>query len=320
MRIISGIQPSGNLHIGNYFGMMRPCLELQDQGEMYLFIADYHALTQVPDPTSLNERITNVAIDFLACGLDPEKTVFFRHSDISEVTELAWIIGCVTPFGLIERCHSYKDKVGRGIVPNFGLFSYPVLMAADILLYKADLVPVGKDQKQHLEVTRDIALRFNNQYGDLLVIPKELTRQEVALVPGIDGQKMSKSYDNTIEIFGNEKLLRKKIMKIVTDSTPVDEPKNPDRCNVFALYKLVANKDEIRQLRERYMEGGMGYGHAKQDLFEKFWEFFRPMRKLRDELANNPDHIQKILERGSEQAKSVASENLREIKNAVGLS
>ena len=319
MRVLSGIQPTGNLHIGNYFGMMRPCLDLQQQGETYLFIADFHALTQLPEPNDLRQRVMEVAIDFLACGLDPEKTVFFRHTDVPEVAELTWILGCLTPMGLMERCHSFKDKVSKGISPNLGLFSYPVLMAADILIYKSNLVPVGKDQKQHLEVTRDIAIRFNNRYGDVLVIPEELTQQEVAVIPGIDGQKMSKSYNNTIEIFGPEKGMRKKFMKIVTDSTPVDQPKDPDTCSVFALYKLFANSNEIEDMRHRYLQGGMGYGHAKQDLFEKYWEYFRPMRQRRDDLLHNKDYIKEVLQNGARKARDLAAATMSEVKAAVGI-
>ena len=320
MRVLSGIQPSGNLHIGNYFGMMKPCLELQEHGETYLFVADLHALTQQPDPNDLRQRVLEVAVDFLACGLDPKQTVFFKHTDVPEVTELTWILGCLTPMGLLERCHSFKDKTSKGISPNLGLFSYPVLMAADILIYKSNLVPVGKDQKQHLEVTRDIAFRFNHLYGDTLVIPEELTQQDVAVVPGIDGQKMSKSYNNTIEIFGPEKVIRKKIMKIVTDSTPVESPKNPDACNVFALYKLFADPNEVEEMRQRYVQGGFGYGQAKQELFEKYWEYFRPMRQRREELDRNPTYVQEILRKGAQQAREVAVETLSEVKKAIGIS
>lgn len=319
MRILSGIQPSGKLHIGNYFGMMKPSLELQKKGETYLFIADYHALTQLPNPVDLKQRTLDVAIDFLSCGLDPEETIFFRHSDVPEVTELAWIIGCLTPMGLLERCHSFKDKTSRGISPNLGLFSYPILMAADILLYKSELVPVGKDQKQHLEVTRDIAIRFNNQYGEILVVPKELTTDNTAVIPGIDGQKMSKSYNNTIEIFGEEKTIRKKFMKIVTDSEPVEAPKNPDTCNVFTLYKLFGSEDDVNEMRQRYLTGGMGYGYAKQELFENYWEYFRSMRQKRAELEQNLEEVEEILTAGAKQARAVAIETMAEVKEAVGL-
>ncbi len=319
VRILSGVQPTGTLHLGNYFGMMRPCIEMQEKGETYLFIADYHALTQNPDPKLLNQRILEVAIDFLACGLDTNKTIFFRQTDVPEVTELTWILSCLTPIGLLERCHSYKDKIAQGMSPNNGLFTYPVLMASDILIYKSNVVPVGKDQKQHLEVTRDIAQRFNNQYGEILILPKAIIQEEVAVVPGVDGQKMSKSYDNTIEIFGAEKQIRKKFMKIVTDSTPMEESKNPDSCNVFALYKLFANESEIINLRERYLAGGMGYGHAKQELFELYWEYFRPMRDKRADLLKNPDTVREILNQGATVARNTASATMTEIKNSIGI-
>ncbi len=319
MRILSGIQPSGTLHIGNYFGMMRPVIELQDQGDSYIFIASYHALSSDPDPDLIRQRIQNVALDFLACGLDPAKTVFFRQQDVPEVTELTWILSCHTPMGLLERCVSYKDKVSQGLSANHGLFAYPVLQAADILIYKSNLVPVGRDQKQHLEVTRDIAVRFNNRFGELLVIPEASIRDDVAVVPGVDGRKMSKSYDNTIEIFGKEKALRKSIMRVITDSTPMEEPKNPDACNVFTLFKLFGSAEEIESLRERYLAGGMGYGHAKQELFDKFWEYFRPMRARREELEQNLDHVESIMRQGGEKARALACRTMDEVRHAVGL-
>lgn len=318
-RILSGIQPSGTLHIGNYFGMMKPALELQEAHDCFYFIADYHALTQVPDPDQLRERIHGVAVDFLACGLDPERTVFFRQSDVPQVQELTWVLSCLTPVGLLERCHSYKDKVARGIAPNHGLFSYPVLMAADILIYGSHAVPVGRDQKQHLEVTRDLAIRFNNQYGNILVVPDCLIREEVAVVPGVDGQKMSKSYGNTVEIFGSEKEMRKKVMRIVTDSTPVESSKDPDRCTVFALYKLFGTPAEVAELRARYQQGGMGYGEAKQRLFEAYWAHFRPFRERREELLRNPGHVERVLQDGARRARAAAAVTLTAVKKAVGL-
>jgi tryptophanyl-tRNA synthetase len=319
MRILSGVQPSGVLHIGNYFGMMRPCLDLQGQGESYLFIADYHALTSAPQPAALRERITGVAVDFLACGLDPAQTVFFRQTGVPEVTELAWILSCITPMGLLERCHSYKDKVAQGIAANHGLFAYPVLMAADILIYQSTVVPVGKDQKQHLEVTRDIAIRFNNDFGPVLTIPEPRIREEVAVIPGLDGRKMSKSYDNTIEIFGEEKALRKKIMKIVTDATPMEAPKDPDKCLIFQLYTLFATPDELATMRQRYLAGGLGYGHAKQALFEIFWEYFRPMRARREELLKDLGHVQQVLLAGEAKARTAAAITMQAVRQAVGL-
>ena len=318
-RVLSGIQPSGALHLGNYFGMMKPAIELQAENECFYFIADYHALTQTPEPDLLRERVRGVAIDFLACGLDPERTTFFRQSDVPQVTELTWVLNCLTPVGLLERCHSYKDKVARGLTPNHGLFSYPVLMAADILVYRSHLVPVGRDQKQHLEVTRDLAVRFNNNYGETLVVPDCLIREEVAVVPGLDGQKMSKSYDNTIEIFGDEKAIRKKIMRIVTDSTPLEAPKAPETCNVFALFKLMADESECDALRERYRAGGMGYGEAKQILFEKYSSYFRPFQEHRRELEANPDRVEQVLRAGAEHAREIADETLLAVKKAVGL-
>ena len=318
-RILSGIQPSGTLHLGNYFGMMKPALELQEDNDCFYFIADYHALTQTPDPDLLRERVRDVALDFLACGLDPERTTFFRQSDIPQVQELTWVLACLTPVGLLERCHSYKDKVSRGIAANHGLFSYPVLMAADILIYNSHLVPVGKDQKQHLEVTRDLAVRFNNNYGDVLTIPEALIQEQTAAVPGTDGQKMSKSYDNIIELFGGGKATRKKIMRVVTDSTPLEEPKDPDTCNVFALYALFATEEETADLRERYVRGGTGYGEAKQLVFEKYWEYFRPFRERRQELEGNLDYLERVLQDGARRARAVATATLAWVKHAVGL-
>lgn len=318
-RVLSGIQPSGTLHIGNFFGMMQPALALQENNECFYFIADYHALTQTPEPEDLRARVQGVAIDFLACGLDPDRTVFFRQSDVPQVQELAWILSCITPMGLLERCHSYKDKTARGLSPNHGLFSYPVLMAADILLYGSHLVPVGRDQKQHLEVTRDLALRFNQRYGTTLVVPEPLIHDETAIVPGTDGQKMSKSYGNTIDIFADKKKVRKTIMRIVTDSTPVEAPKAPDRCSVFALYQLFASTAETARLRERYLAGGMGYGEAKQMLFEKYWAFFAPFRERREALVQETDYVARVLQDGARRARAVASRTLQGVKEAIGL-
>ena len=318
-RILSGIQPSGVPHIGNFFGMMRQALELQEKGDAYLFIADLHSLTVNPKPQELRERIDRLALDFLACGLDPEKTAFFRQSDINGICELTWILNCITNMGLLERAHSYKDKIAKGFVPNNGLFSYPVLMASDILIYKADSVPVGKDQKQHLEITRDLAIRFNQMYGDIFVIPEPIIPETVAVVPGIDGQKMSKSYNNTIELFGNEKQIRKKIMSIPTDSTPMEDPKDPDKCNIYKLYCLFADEVQKEELAAKYRGGNFGYGHAKQALFEAYMDFFAPMRKRRDELEKDPGYIQSILKKGAKKANAIASETLEEVRKAVGL-
>ncbi len=319
MRILSGIQPSGKLHLGNYFGMMKPALELQSQGDAYLFIANFHALTTVSDPQVLRDNTRDVALDFLACGLDPERTVFFRQGDVPEVCELTWYLSCVTTMGLLERCHSFKDKVDKGIIPSHGLFAYPVLMAADILAYQSNLVPVGKDQKQHLEVTRDIAIRFNNLFGDVFTIPEPFIQDAVAVVPGVDGQKMSKSYDNTIEIFGEEKKTRKRIMSIVTDSTPLESPKNPDTDNVFALFRLFATDAEREALADRYRAGGMGYGDAKKALFEIFWSRFEPFRRKRAELAAQPDYVDAILKKGAERARMEARKTLDRVRRLMGV-
>ena len=320
MRILTGIQPSGIPHLGNYFGAMRQVCDLQEKGESFLFIADYHALTTNPDPEQLRERIMNLTLDFLACGVDTEKTVFFRQSAVPEVCELMWILNTVTPLGFLERAHSYKDTLAKGFDANCGLFTYPILMASDILLYQANLVPVGKDQKQHLEITRDVAIKFNNAYGeDLLTIPEGLIPEDVAIVPGIDGQKMSKSYGNTIPIFGKEKEIKKKVMSIVTDSKGLEEKKDPDTCNVFALYKLFANEEEIQQMRENYMGGNYGYGHAKLALFEKMWTTFEPMRKRRSELEADIGYVQKILDENGKKARQEANEFLAKIRKAVGL-
>lgn len=319
MRILSGIQPSGKLHIGNYFGMMKPALELQVQGEAFLFIADYHALTSVKDPQALREATRDVALDFLACGLDPKRTAFYRQSDIPEVTELTWLLSVVTPMGLLERCHSYKDKTAHGIVPSHALFAYPVLMAADILSVNADVVPVGRDQKQHIEVTRDIANKFNILYGPVFKIPEPRIQDSVAVVPGTDGQKMSKSYNNTIEIFGKPNLVRAAIMRIVTDSKTVDESKNPEECNVFKLYRLFATPEQEQDMADRYRRGGMGYGDAKKALYELFEAHFEPFRKKREELEANLDYVESVLKEGALKARNEVRDVLQSARRAVGL-
>ena len=319
MRVLSGIQPSGSLHIGNYFGAIRQHIQLQGEHDCFYFIADYHALTSNPKPSEVAERSLDVTMDYLALGLDTEKTVFWRQSDVPEVTELTWLLSCVTPMGLLQRCTSYKDKVAQGLSPNHGLFAYPVLQAADILIYQSDLVPVGADQKQHIEVTRDIAMRFNNTYGETFTVPSEHIIESVAVVPGTDGQKMSKSYGNTIEMFEPEKSLSKKVMRIVTDSTPVDEPKDPDGCNVFALLKLVASSEELSEWEKRYRDGGMGYGEAKKRLAELLIEYFKPYRQKRAELEGNIDYVKEVLVKGAERAKAVASKTLAQARKAVGL-
>ena len=320
-RILTGIQPSGILHIGNYFGAMKASIELQNQnpGDTYLFIADLHSLTVNPKPEDLRMRIRRLALDYLACGLDPEKTAFFRQSDIQGVCELTWILNTITGLGLLERAHSYKDKIAKGFIPNNGLFSYPVLMAADILLYKSNAVPVGKDQKQHLEITRDIAIKFNQMYREVFVIPEPIISESIAVIPGTDGQKMSKSYNNTIELFGNEKAIRKKIMSIPTDSTPMEDPKDPDKCNIFALFKLFSNEQQVADLAAKYRAGNFGYGHAKQALFEAYMDYFAPMRRRREELEKEPGYIDEVLRKGAEKANAVAAQTMDEVYRAVGL-
>lgn len=320
MRILSGIQPSGTLHLGNYFGMMKPSIELQERGEAFYFIANYHSMTTVYDATVRRQNSLNVALDFLACGLDPKRTVFFRQSDVPEVTELTWILGTVTPMGLLERCVSYKDKVAKGVASNFGLFAYPVLMAADILIYDSNLVPVGQDQKQHVEVTRDIAIKFNEQYGETFVVPEAQIRSDVAKVPGIDGEKMSKSYDNTIQIFGEEKALRKTIMGIKMDSRTPQEPKpDADQNLAVQLLKLVAPAEMATDYQERLRAGGLGYGDLKKALFENYWNYFASARAKRAELAANLDYVEKVLSDGATKARSLAQKVLHRARAASGL-
>jgi tryptophanyl-tRNA synthetase len=320
MRILSGIQPSGALHLGNYFGMMRPAIELQEKGEAFYFIANYHSMTSLFDAKERRKNTLDVALDFLACGLDPKRTVFFRQSDVPEVTELTWLLSTVTPMGLLERAHSYKDKVAKGIAPSHGLFAYPVLMAADILIYDSNVVPVGRDQKQHVEMTRDIAIKFNEQYGETFVIPEPQIRDEVAVVPGTDGQKMSKSYGNTIEIFGDEKAIRKKIMGIVMDSRTPQEPKpDADRNLAIQLLKLVALPDVAKDLENRLRAGGLGYGDLKKALFEHYWNYFAGARQKRAELAAHPDFVDKILSDGAYKARTLAQKVLHRAKVASGL-
>ena len=320
MRILSGIQPSGTLHIGNYFGMMLPAIELQERGEAYYFIADYHSMTSLFDAAERRRNSLDVALDFLACGLDPQKSVFFRQSDLPEVCELTWILGTLTPMGLLERAHSYKDKTAKGISPNFGLFAYPVLMAADILLYDSQVVPVGKDQKQHVEMTRDIAIKFNLTYGETFVVPDAEIRESVATVPGLDGQKMSKSYGNTIDLFGEEKAVRKKIMSIVMDSRTPQEPKpDADKNLAIQLLKLVAPAEVATDFEHRLREGGLGYGDLKKALFEHYWNYFAPHRAKRAELAANLDYVNGVLQQGAERARATAGKVLERARRACGL-
>jgi len=320
MRILSGIQPSGVLHIGNYFGMMQPAIALQAEGETFYFIADYHALTSLHNPEALRENSRRVAVDFLACGLDPERAALFRQSDVPQVTELTWILSTVAPMGLLERAHSYKDKIARGMTASAGLFNYPVLMAADILIYDSDTVPVGKDQKQHIEITRDLAVKMNETFGEIFKLPEPRINAATEVVPGIDGQKMSKSYHNNIDIFGDEKETRRRVMSIVTDSTPVEVPKDPARSTIFQLYSLFATNREIAEMRERFQKGGTGYGDFKKQLFEKLWDYFAPMRKRREEILADKSYIDSVLSRGARRANEIADRVMKRVRAAVGLS
>jgi len=316
MRILSGIQPSGKLHIGNYFGMMRPALELAQRGEAFYFIADYHSLTSVTDPAQLRQNVLDVALDFLACGLDPKQTVLYRQSDLPQVTELAWILACVTPKPMLDNAVSFKDKVADGLTPNVGLFTYPVLQAADILIVQGARVPVGKDQKQHIEMTRDIAGAFNRQFGEVFVVPEPVIRAEVATLPGTDGRKMSKSYGNTIEIFGDYK---KKVMGIVTDSQPVEAPKTNLEQNIpLQFLKLVA-PGRAADVQAKLAAGGYGYGAAKKELLAALEEYFAPYRRKREELAQNRDYVEQVLRDGAARANAVADATMKKVRQAVGL-
>ena len=318
MRILSGIQPSGKLHIGNYFGMMKPMIEAQKRGELFCFIADLHALTSLADCQALKKYTLEAALDFLALGIDPEKSVFWVQSDIPEINELTWYLSNVTPVGLLQRAHSYKDKVAKGIPANAGLFNYPVLMAADILSVQTNVVPVGQDQKQHVEIARDIAIKFNNTYGEIFTLPEPEIKKDIAVVPGIDGQKMSKSYNNVLEIFGAESELKKKVMSIVTDSTPVDKPKDPDKSIIYALYKLFATPEQEKNIRQKFQAGGFGYGDAKKELLGLLLDYFAPYRQKRAELAKNMDQVEQILAAGTEKARAVISKTMNTVRKAVG--
>jgi tryptophanyl-tRNA synthetase len=321
MRILTGLQPSGKLHVGNYFGAMEPAVHLQEQGEAFYFIADYHAMTSTHDPAALRENVRELAIDFLACGLDPERAVFFRQSAVPEVNELAWILSTVCPMSLLEKCHSYKDKVAKGIAPNHALFAYPALMAADILLYDSNKVPVGKDQKQHLEVTRDLAVKVNEAYGEgTVVLPEPIIREDTAVVPGTDGLKMSKSYHNTLPIFGEEKPSKKLVMKnIVTDSTPLEDPKPVENSTILALYKLFASEADYQTMVNDHLSGGFGYGHFKTRLADAYWDYFAAMRTRREEILADPGYVDAVLARGAERAREEASKVLDRVRRAVGL-
>jgi tryptophanyl-tRNA synthetase len=321
-RILSGIQPSGNPHLGNYLGAIRNHIAMQKTHECFIFIADLHALTTVRDPKKLHDSSIEVAIDYLALGLDPKKTVFFRQSDLPEHSELAWILSCITPMGLLERAHAYKDSVAKGMKePTTGLFTYPVLMAADILMYGPDLVPVGKDQKQHIEIARDIAEKFNHTYGETFKLPDPHIPDETAYIVGTDGEhKMSKSYGNVIEFFAEEAVLKKQVMGIKTDSTPVEDPKDPDKSAIFNLYKFFADAKETKALAEKFRAGGMGYGDAKKILLEKIMDHFKPYREKRIELQNDLGYVDDVLKTGAEKARAIAQKTMARIRAKTGLS
>ncbi len=319
MRILSGIQPSGKLHLGNYLGAIRQHLELQEAGDAFFFIADLHALTTVKDPEQLRENVRDVALDYLALGLDPKKASFYRQSDIREIPELSWLLSTVTPMGLLERCHSYKDKIAKGIAPDHGLFAYPVLMAADILIVDADVVPVGKDQKQHVEVARDIAGSFNHLYGEVFRLPAERILAEAGVVPGLDGQKMSKSYGNEIGIFLEGKALKDRVMAIVTDSAPPEAPKDPDANNVFNLLKLFAAPGETAEWREKFLLGGVKYVEVKRRLIELLDAKFGAARERRQELQKRPDEVEDILQAGAAKTRAIASATLARARKACGI-
>ena len=317
MRILTGIQPSGKLHWGNYFGAMKSMFDLQEKGENFMFIANFHAMTTVRDGVALRESTRDVALDYLACGLDTQKTIMYRQSDVPEVQELAWYLSCLTPMGLLERCHSYKDKLAHGLDATHGLFAYPVLMRADIRIMNADLVPVGKDQKQHLEVTRDLAQKFNNQYGEIFKLPDAYIPETVATIPGTDGQKMSKSYHNTIELF--DPSAKKKIMAIVTDSKTMEEPKEPEGNSIYEMYKLFATPEEVAQMAANFRAGNYGYGHAKKELLAAYKRLFDPFREKRAELEKDPDALEDILKAGAARARAEAAKVMDKVREAVGL-
>ncbi len=319
MRILSGIQPSGTLHIGNFLGMIQPMVQSQEKSELFCFLANMHSLTSVFEASRLQSFTNEAIIDLLALGMDPDKSVFWVQSDVPEVTELTWYLSNVTPVGLLERCHSYKDKIAKNLPANNGLLSYPVLMAADILMYQTNIVPVGKDQKQHVEVARDIAIKFNQAYGEVFTVPEPRTREEVAVIPGIDGQKMSKSYGNTLDIFTPESQLKKRVMSIVTDPTPLEEPKDPDKSIVFAVYKLFAPQEKVRSMEQGLRAGGYGYGDAKKELFSALWDYFSPYRKRREDISKNPDYVAEVRRKGAHKARAAGLPTLEKVRRLVGM-
>ena len=318
-RILSGVQPSGTLHIGNYFGVIKRMIEYQESNDLFLMIANLHSLTTILDKNKLKDLTLNAAIDLLALGADPDKCHFWVQSDVPEVAELTWVLSCFIPMGLMERAHSYKDKVSKGIKASLGLFNYPALMTADILINQTNIVPVGKDQKQHVEMARDIAIKFNNNYGDVFIIPEADIDENVAVIPGTDGQKMSKSYNNTIPIFASEKEIKKAVMGIVTDSKGVEDSKDPKSCNVYQIYKLFTSKEEQKELADKYKSGGMGYGDAKKILLNKIIETFKPFQEKRKYLENHPEEVEAILQKGAEKVRKVSCDTMNKVREATGL-
>lgn len=317
MRVLTGLQPSGDLHIGNYFGAIRAMIEAQETQDMFIFIANYHAMTS--NPKNLRQNTLKAAAAFLSLGINPEKCTFWLQSDVKEVLELYWFLSQITPMGLLERAHSYKDKIAKGLNATHGLFSYPVLMAADILLYDSELVPVGKDQVQHLEIARDLAMKFNNEFGEIFVLPEAQVSEEVAVVPGIDGAKMSKSYKNTIDIFASAKESKKQISAIITSSTPLEEPKDWRVCNVFNIAKLFLDEKGQNALKARYEKGGEGYGHFKAYLGELVEDYFAPARQKYQNLLDNPKQIDEILEFGANKVRKIARAKMQQIYEKIGL-
>ncbi|MBS4313517.1 tryptophan--tRNA ligase [Campylobacter vulpis] len=319
MRVLTGLQPSGDLHIGNFFGAIKPMIEAQETSEMFIFIANYHAMTSSQKGEILKQNALKAAAAFLSLGVKPEKSIFWLQSDVKEVLELYWILSQFCPMGLLERAHSYKDKVAKGLPSSHGLFSYPVLMAADILLFDTQIVPVGKDQIQHVEIARDIALKVNNEWGEIFTLPEARVSENVAVVPGTDGAKMSKSYQNTIDIFAGEKLRKKQISSIVTDSTPLEEPKNWQDCNIFKIAKLFLDETKQEELKRRYERGGEGYGHFKAYLNELVGAYFKEAQENYENYLKEPKKLEEILEFGASKARKIAQNKMQKIYDKIGL-
>lgn len=318
-KVITGIQPSGRPHIGNYFGAMKPIVDMQDQYETYVSIVNFHAMTTTQDKELLKSQTYELILDYLAIGLDPEKVVFYKQSDVPEHTELMWILSCLATTPWLQRAHAFKDKVEKGIEPSVGLFNYPILMAADIMLPGAEIVPVGKDQIQHVEMTRELIRKFNQTYGHTFEEPQEMVSEEVATVPGTDGQKMSKSYNNTIPLFAEESVIKKAIMGIVTDSKTPEEPKNPEECNIFAIHKLITPEPQLSDIRKRYEEGGLGYGDSKKILLENYLNFLAPMKEKRAYYEQNPGIVRQIIDEGAQKIQRIIKPRMKEIREKVGL-